>query len=329
MLYRHKRKPLTGLGISMQTAPPPNGTFVGHYDDAMGLKHHTILFVPHESARFRKWRVANWHVGLGIGVLAFLFVGSIVTTWLFVSARFDRSELSRVQAENESLRRSKGTLDASLTDLTQKIEAFEQRTRRLAIVAGLQAPAGAGVGGREASDDSSLGELAGRLDSLGGTLDIVESRLVDRQRQVSSTPSITPVRGILTSAYGVRRDPITGQFANHLALDIAASPGRPVMASADGIVTQSGHVAGGLGTAVYLSHGFGLATRYGHLSGVNVRVGQSVHRGDVIGYVGNSGRATGYHLHYEVWEDGRPVDPLNYVLDVQEARLDRELEASR
>jgi murein DD-endopeptidase MepM/ murein hydrolase activator NlpD len=296
----------------------------------MGLRHHTILFVPHESARFRKWRVASWQVVAGISLVAVLLLGSIVTTWLFLSSRFDRSELARVQSENDALRRSKAALDTTLGDLSRKIEAFEQRTRRLAIVAGLQTPVNAGVGGRETTGGNrDLEAMSGRLGDLVGSLDRVEERLVDRQRQVSSTPSITPVRGILTSAFGVRRDPITGQYANHLAVDIGASPGRPVMASADGIVTQAGHVSGGLGTAVYLSHGFGLATRYGHMSGVNVRIGQRVHRGDVIGFVGNTGRATGYHLHYEVWEDGRPVDPLTYVLDGQDAAAERDLTASR
>ena len=296
----------------------------------MGLRHHTILFVPHESARFRKWRVASWHVVLGACLVAVLVLGSVVTTWLFLSSRFDRSDLARVQAENEALRRSRTALDATLTDLSRKIESFEQRTRRLAIVAGLQTPVNAGVGGREASQDGrDLESISGRISELTGSLDRVEERLIDRQRQVSSTPSITPVRGILTSTYGVRRDPITGQYANHLAVDIGASPGRPVMAPADGIVTQAGRVSGGLGTAVYLSHGFGLATRYGHMSGVNVRIGQRVRRGDVIGFVGNTGRATGYHLHYEVWEDGRPVDPLTYVLDGQDVGSERELNAAR
>jgi murein DD-endopeptidase MepM/ murein hydrolase activator NlpD len=283
----------------------------------MGLKHHTIIFVPHESARFRKWRVSSWQVGAAAAAVTVLLAGAGVTSWLFLSARFDRSELSRVQAENEALVRSRSALDATLTDLSKKIEAFEQRTRRLAIVAGLQGPVDAGVGGRDNAGD--LRGLSSRLEGLGGALDVVEQRLEDRQRQVSSTPSITPVRGILTSTFGVRRDPITGRFANHLAVDIGATPGRPVIAPADGIVTQAGHVAGGLGTAVYLSHGFGMATRFGHMAGVNVRVGQRVRRGEVIGFVGNTGRATGYHLHYEVWEDGRPVDPLSYVLDSPDA----------
>ena len=130
--------------------------------------------------------------------------------------------------------------------------------------------------------------------------------------QSSMTPSLVPARGLLTSRYGYRQDPLTGSRRLHKGIDIGARPDRPVIASASGIVTLSGR-DGQLGTAVTLSHGFGLVTRYGHLSRTAVSSGEHVHQGEVIGYVGRSGRATGYHLHYEVRLDGRPVDPLGYV----------------
>ena len=85
-------------------------------------------------------------------------------------------------------------------------------------------------------------------------------------------------------------------------------------ASADGIVMRAGMI-GGLGNAIYLAHGYGVTTRYGHMSKVEVRPGQRVKRGDIIGRVGNTGRSTGYHLHYEVRQDGQPVNPLVYILD--------------
>jgi murein DD-endopeptidase MepM/ murein hydrolase activator NlpD len=97
-------------------------------------------------------------------------------------------------------------------------------------------------------------------------------------------------------------------------VDIAAAPGQPVRASADGIVVEAGEV-NGLGRAVYVAHGFGVTTRYGHMSRIDVRPGQRVKRGDIVGRVGNTGRSTGYHLHYEVRVDGDPVNPLAYILD--------------
>ncbi|MCP4203364.1 MAG: M23 family metallopeptidase, partial [bacterium] len=128
------------------------------------------------------------------------------------------------------------------------------------------------------------------------------------------TPAIEPVRGILTSGFGRRRDPVTGRPAAHQGIDIATAPGRTVQAPAEGIVVEAGRV-GGLGNAVYISHGYGVTTRYGHLSRIDVRPGQRVGRGDSIGRVGNSGKSTGYHLHYEVRIDGKAVNPIAYMLD--------------
>ena len=99
------------------------------------------------------------------------------------------------------------------------------------------------------------------------------------------------------------------------AIDIAAPPGKPVLATADGVVTQASDIGDGLGRAVSISHGFGMSTRYGHMSKVNVKQGQKVKRGDVVGFVGSTGRSTGYHLHYEVLQDGKQVDPLAFILD--------------
>jgi murein DD-endopeptidase MepM/ murein hydrolase activator NlpD len=133
-------------------------------------------------------------------------------------------------------------------------------------------------------------------------------------RWISSTPAITPVKGIFTSGFGTRSDPLTHGSGNHQGVDIAAGAGQPVHASADGIVMIAGE-QGGLGKAVFLAHGYGLTTRYGHMSAINVHAGQKVRRGDVIGRVGSTGRSTGYHLHYEVRMDGEPVNPLGYILD--------------
>jgi murein DD-endopeptidase MepM/ murein hydrolase activator NlpD len=127
-------------------------------------------------------------------------------------------------------------------------------------------------------------------------------------------PTVTPTGGLFTSGFGTRRDPVNGRAAFHEGLDIAAPPGRAVHVTADGLVVLAGP-HGDLGNAVIVSHGFGLATRYGHLSSTAVQPGQRVHRGDVVGYVGNTGHSTGYHLHYEVVKDGEPVNPLGYILD--------------
>ena len=105
------------------------------------------------------------------------------------------------------------------------------------------------------------------------------------------------------------------QPRHHNAVDIGSTPGHPVLAPGDGVVIRAGRI-GRLGNAVYISHGFGITTRYGHLSRILVKPGQVVHRGQEIGDVGRTGRATGYHLHYEVRVDRRPVNPLGYMLDL-------------
>src|SRR5262249_33046033 len=149
---------------------------------------------------------------------------------------------------------------------------------------------------------------------LAGRLDTVASKLEERVRWISSTPSVAPVKGILTSGFGYRSDPMTGEQGIHQGGDIPAPARQPIHASADGIVVRAGEVTG-LGRAVYLAHGYGLVTRYGHMSRVDVHPGQRLKRGDILGLVGNTGRSTGYHLHYEVRLDGAPVNPLGYILD--------------
>ena len=107
---------------------------------------------------------------------------------------------------------------------------------------------------------------------------------------------------------------MSGRPAQHAGVDISTAPGRPVQAPANGIVVEAGRL-GGLGNAVYISHGYGVTTRYGHLSRIDVKPGQKIGRGDLIGLVGSTGKSTGYHLHYEVRIDGRAVNPIAYMLD--------------
>ena len=225
-----------------------------------------------------------------------------------------------MKGENEKLRQVNLSFEASIKKLQEKLTENEDRARQLAIVAGVDSlgeTSEAGVGGGAPVDEANPYDLAAmdsRAGQLDGRLDAVESKLEERVRWISSTPAIAPVRGILTSGFGYRSDPMTHGRGVHQGVDIAASAGQPVHASADGVVMRAGLV-GGLGKAVYLSHGYGLTTRYGHMSRVDVRPGQRVHRGDVVGLVGNTGRSTGFHLHYEVRVDGEPVNPLGYILD--------------
>ena len=128
-----------------------------------------------------------------------------------------------------------------------------------------------------------------------------------------SVPSLWPVIGRLMDGFGRRTDPFSGEGAFHKGVDITAPTGTAVRDTADGVVVQAEMVSGGYGRLVIIDHGGGLQTYYAHLSKISVRAGQELHRGDVIGQVGTSGRTTAPHLHYEVHVGGAPINPYKYL----------------
>lgn len=127
-----------------------------------------------------------------------------------------------------------------------------------------------------------------------------------------ATPKGLPVKGYISSDYGKRKNPMSGEDEFHSGLDISIGPGNPVRATADGIVSLSGW-SGGNGNFVVLEHGHGFSSFYAHNRMNTVKVGQKVKRGDIIGYVGSTGNSTGPHVHYEIWQDGGHVNPIKYI----------------
>jgi murein DD-endopeptidase MepM/ murein hydrolase activator NlpD len=146
------------------------------------------------------------------------------------------------------------------------------------------------------------------IESVG---EIREYLKTERDTYVA-TPKGFPVRGDISSPYGHRQHPMTGRADFHSGIDISTSPGNPVKATADGIVSFAGW-SGGSGNLIVLEHGHGFSTFYAHNRKLNVRVGQKVKRGDVISYVGSTGDSTGPHVHYEIWKEGKPVNPKDYL----------------
>jgi murein DD-endopeptidase MepM/ murein hydrolase activator NlpD len=186
-------------------------------------------------------------------------------------------------------------------------------------------PAAGGEGRMIADGDSrpgpDQGDLLKQLDELGRKVKaqeqearVLKSYFEDQQALLASAPSIWPVRGWVTSDYSVRLDPYTGERVMHEGLDIATAMGTPVRAPADGTVVFNG-LEGGYGHVLVLDHGYGIKTRYGHLSRIDVKVGQKVRRGDLIAAVGNSGRSTGPHVHYEVRVNGVADNPRKFILE--------------
>jgi len=163
-----------------------------------------------------------------------------------------------------------------------------------------------------ANPEDTFGLLRTLLEGLESRLNVVQRNVERRNALASATPSIWPAHGWLTSTMGRRADPMTGGADYHPGLDIAGDKGQAVYATADGTVTHAGR-QGAYGNLIVIDHGFGLQTRYGHLSGFEVRQGAKVERGDLIGRLGATGRATGNHLHYEVLANGRLLNPLKLL----------------
>lgn len=283
-------------------------------------KHHTIILVPHARAKMRKWCVTNTQIGVALSLLVFLGLSSVLVSWFYFRASASPAQIAKLESENRDLRQANTSFEANLAKLQKQLAETEERTRQLAIVAGVDGlgeggNGEAGVGGPDLGESpEDLPSIERRTGDLAGTLDRVEGLLEQRARWISSTPSIAPARGILTSGFGSRSDPLTHGRGNHEGIDISAPAGQPVVAPADGLVIQAGEM-GGYGNTILVTHGFGITTRYGHLSRIGVKPGQRVRRGETIGRVGSTGRSTGDHLHYEVHVDGKPVNPIAYLLD--------------
>jgi murein DD-endopeptidase MepM/ murein hydrolase activator NlpD len=236
-----------------------------------------------------------------------------------------RADVQRLEAENLELVQVNRELSRTIADVQARLDDFEERTARLALAAGMpgETPGVVGVVGVDGqvgsggpydrlSDPPEALSLQGRW--IDQQLDMVDEVLAQHNDMLGSTPTIAPAVGVLTDGFGTRNDPITGRRAFHRGLDISARRGTPVHAPADGIVVFAGR-NGGLGKTLKISHGFGFTTVYGHLHEFAVELGDEIHRGDLIGRVGNTGRSTGSHLHYEVHRDGKARDPLYYILD--------------
>jgi murein DD-endopeptidase MepM/ murein hydrolase activator NlpD len=242
-----------------------------------------------------------------------------------------RSTNALLQEENGSYRAATGALTAQIqslegviNDLGARATLDPEKTRAMqklpAIVkaraAGGSATSNAAVASLFStaliSPEDTFGVLRDLLGGLESRLRNVRKDVERREELANATPSTWPAHGWLTGTFGGRSDPFTGQAGFHSGIDISTEKGQPVFATADGRV-ESAMYSGDYGNLVVLDHGFGLATRYGHLGGYAVKTGQTVKRGQVIGYVGATGRATGSHLHYEILANGQLLNPLQLL----------------
>ncbi|MBC7910980.1 MAG: peptidoglycan DD-metalloendopeptidase family protein [Pyrinomonadaceae bacterium] len=219
-----------------------------------------------------------------------------------------------IESENARLREENQRQRQQLENLNNRVEAVEDASRKLVEISGAtgegQTAIIGGTGGPALPfDEAALSVLESKTRQVEQELEVYKTILEER----SVIPSLWPVRGNLESGFGGRRNPFGGaSFEYHEGQDIDAPYGEPVAAAASGTVIHAGW-QNGYGQVVYIDHGSGLTTRYGHLSQIEVAVGQSLARGEKLGLVGSTGRSTGPHLHYEVRINNEPVNPRRYL----------------
>ena len=267
----------------------------------------------------RRFAVGSYRIVVLAGTFVVAPFALGVYVGLTAQATIDdlRAQNQQLALEGSAHREAAARVNGQLPTLLEKVEDLAERIGMdpgaSASLDSLPDDAMRTVPGQLDSDDlddvnAVFDSLRGLLESLQDTLQVVTLGVAHREALAEATPAIWPADGWISAGYGYRDDPFTGQRDFHPAVDISTRKGQPVYATATGRVTRASR-NGAYGNLVEIDHGFGLTTRYGHLSEFVVATGDTVVRGDVIGSVGATGRATGHHVHYEVWANGRTVNP--------------------
>jgi murein DD-endopeptidase MepM/ murein hydrolase activator NlpD len=296
-------------------------------------RRYTVLIADRSTGVMRRATISVWPFLAGVTVvLALPVLIGLGARWSALSEIEGlRSANAMLEIENSSYRAATGELTTQIQSLEGLVDDLGARAKldpaelramqKLPAVVKARAAGGTQtnnaavssfVGTSLSSPEDTFGVLRDLLQGLESRLRFVRRDVEHREALAASTPSIWPTQGWLTGTFGGRSDPFTGEPGFHQGLDISTDKGQPVHATADGTV-ESAAYSGDYGNLIILKHGFGLTTRYGHLSGFAVKPGQPVKRGDVIGYVGATGRATGSHLHYEILVNGRLINPLQLL----------------
>jgi len=285
-----------------------------------------------DGGRIREFRIGRTGLALATGALALFFV---VATHFVYDYRENLSKVrelhalrNRVSEQNLTLHSLNAKFESLETEV-ERIRTLDARVRSLVQINEALRPGrkergrGGGIGGAETPETAATSRMDNllefRCDQLkesllveGKNLEVICERLDVRRTYLESLPSLWPARGFLASGFGVRLSPFTDTKVFHHGLDIGAAKGSPARAAAGGKVVRSGYESL-YGNIVVIDHGNGYRTVYAHLSERLVEEGDVVRRGDQIGKVGKTGRATGPHLHYEVHVNGLPVNPVRFL----------------
>ena len=298
-------------------------------------KRYKIQFIDSEEDVTRTVRLSLRSlrvlaVGAGAAV-ALLTVGAVLSIYTLMNGEMHASETAQLREANRIQQEQILQVSKRASALQQDLDSLRRAEDGLRAIVGAP-PAAADETVQEGTVSPTGGEQHEPTTAdLSEALEMIEERLSTRRSSIDllaetmrrefpgaasyasdsaphTTPSIWPSAGYVSSPYGLRFDGT--EF--HQGIDIAADMGAPIVATADGVVTAAGW-NGGYGNMVDVDHGGGIVTRYGHASALAVTVGQQVRRGEVIAYVGSTGRSTGPHVHYEVRVDGQPVNPAGYL----------------
>ena len=298
-------------------------------------KRYKIQFIDSEEDVTRTVRLSLRSlrvlaIGAGAAV-ALLTVGAVLSVYTLMNGEMHASETAQLREANRIQQEQILQVSKKASALQQDLDSLRRAEDGLRAIVGAP-PAAADETVQEGTVSPTGGEQhTPTTADLSEALEMIEERLSTRRSSIDllaetmrrefpgaasyasdsaphTTPSIWPAAGYVSSPYGLRFDGT--EF--HQGIDIAADMGAPIVATADGVVTAAGW-NGGYGNMVDVDHGGGIVTRYGHASALAVTVGQQVRRGEVIAYVGSTGRSTGPHVHYEVRVDGQPVNPAGYL----------------
>jgi murein DD-endopeptidase MepM/ murein hydrolase activator NlpD len=259
----------------------------------------TIMFIPHSDGRPVRFRIPS------IGILLMVVLWLTGMAYVFsigvntVEYNKMKSKLNYYSSQFVEMRSTMDTLRETENEFA-KLFKYKSKGKILENL--------------DASDTGSLDlrELKRQIKITMETSGDIKDYLSKQRDIYLATPNGWPTDGHITSPYGWRVDPMTGGREFHGGVDIAAEPGEPVRATADGIVSFAGW-SGNNGNLVVIEHGMGFQTFYAHNRKVIVKMGQKVKRGQIISYMGSTGRSTGPHVHYEIWHDGRSVNPAKYL----------------
>ncbi len=284
---------------------------------------YTITIIPNGKGSVHKYSINRRHLRYTIaGACVFVLFFIFLLAHFFISSTRQLA-LNRMQREISILKSVNAKYQANAEQLENKLNYFSDKAKKLATYVGADLSLddnSMGIGGADYLNNRFASYMNKDLDGMDRKAEKLfkgfqelEKIYKDKNDILRHTPSMWPVKGFITDRFGYRKDPFTGLRAFHTGIDIAAKRGTPVFAPADGIVTFTGKNRG-YGKMIAISHLNNVTTRYGHLQEILVKRGQKVKRGDLIATVGNTGRSTGPHLHFEVLVKKKPVNPSDYMI---------------